>query len=64
MLHSGFHRIPGQEQELFGGVKIAAIGDLTAETITRHGLNVDLIAGKSTFEAVLIALKHKLESEL
>jgi uroporphyrinogen III methyltransferase/synthase len=54
----------GQEQGLFGGVKIAAIGDLTAETITRHGLNVDLIAGKSTFEAVLIALKHKLESEL
>ena len=49
-----------REQELFISVKIAAIGDLTAETITRHGLNVDLVAGKSTFEAVLIALKKDL----
>jgi uroporphyrinogen III methyltransferase/synthase len=53
----------GLEQRLVDGVKIAAIGDLTAETITRHGLNVDLVAGESTFEAVLIALKDKLKGE-
>ena len=52
-----------REQEIFEGVKIAAIGDLTAETILRNGLNVDLVAGKSTFEAVLIELKNKLRGE-
>jgi uroporphyrinogen-III synthase len=56
-------RALGREQELFSSVKIAAIGDLTAATITRHGLHVDLVAGESTFEAVLIALTEKLESE-
>jgi uroporphyrinogen III methyltransferase/synthase len=51
----------GREKEIFEGVKIAAIGDLTAETITKTGLNVDLVAGKSTFEAVLIELKNELK---
>jgi uroporphyrinogen III methyltransferase/synthase len=53
----------GRAQELFEGVKIAAIGDLTAETIIKTGLNVDLVAGKSTFEAVLIELKTELRGE-
>jgi uroporphyrinogen III methyltransferase/synthase len=52
-----------REKEIFEGVKIAAIGDLTAETITKTGLNVDLVAGTSTFEAVLIELKNEFKGE-
>jgi uroporphyrinogen III methyltransferase/synthase len=39
--------------------KIAAIGDLTAETITEAGMKVDLVAGKSTFEGVLKVITSK-----
>jgi uroporphyrinogen III methyltransferase/synthase len=49
-----------REHDILSDVKIAVIGDLTAETITRHGLNVDLVAEKSTFEAILRELKNKL----
>lgn len=50
--------------EIFRNAKIAAIGDLTAETITGKGLKVDLVAEKSTFEDLLDELKIKLKNEL
>ena len=45
--------------EVLEHAKIAAIGDLTAETITQAGMKVDLVAGKSTFEGVLKEIKNK-----
>lgn len=42
-----------RENNIFRGVKIVAIGDLTAGTITREGLNVDIVAEKGTFESIL-----------
>jgi len=48
----------GREEEIFRETKIAAIGELTAEIITRNGLKVDLVAGKSTFEDLLNAIKE------
>lgn len=39
--------------------KIAAIGALTAETIRNEGMEVDLVAEKSTFEDVLNELKRE-----
>ena len=45
--------------EVLDHAKIAAIGDLTAETITQAGMKVDLVAGKSTFEGVLKEIKSK-----
>jgi uroporphyrinogen III methyltransferase/synthase len=44
--------------EIFSDVKIAAIGDLTAETITKKGIAVDLIAEKSTFEDLLNVIEE------
>jgi uroporphyrinogen-III synthase len=49
-------------EQIFRDAKIAAIGDLTAETITGKGLKVDLVAEKSTFEDLLHELKIKLKS--
>ncbi|MHC1599933.1 MAG: uroporphyrinogen-III synthase, partial [Candidatus Methanospirareceae archaeon] len=46
------------EDEIFRDAKIAAIGDLTAETIIGKGMNVDLVAEKSTFEGLLNAIKE------
>lgn len=46
----------GRAEEMFSAAKLAAIGDLTAETITGKGLKVDLIAEKSTFEDLLNAI--------
>lgn len=46
------------ENEIFKAVKIAAIGDLTAETITGKGIKVDLVAEKSTFEGLLNAIEE------
>jgi uroporphyrinogen-III synthase len=51
-------------EEIFSDAKIAAIGDLTAETITGKGMKVDLVAEKSTFEDLLDALKNELKSDL
>lgn len=48
----------GRENEIFKAAKIAAIGELTAETITEEGLKVNLVAGKSTFEDLLNAIKE------
>lgn len=48
----------GIENEILGVVKIAAIGELTAETITGEGIKVDLVAGKSTFEDLLNTIKE------
>ena len=45
--------------EVLEHAKIAAIGDLTAETICEEGMKVDLVAGKSTFEDVLKEIKSK-----
>ncbi len=45
--------------EVLEHAKIAAIGDLTAETITQEGMKVDLVARKSTFEDVLKEIKSK-----
>lgn len=45
------------EKEIFRAAKIAAIGDLTAETITREGLKVDIVAEKGTFESILNKIK-------
>lgn len=45
------------EKEIFRATKIAAIGDLTAETITGKGMKVDLVAEKSTFESLLNEIK-------
>ncbi|MHC1577469.1 MAG: uroporphyrinogen-III synthase [Candidatus Methanospirareceae archaeon] len=39
--------------------KVVAIGDLTAESISEEGVRVDLVAGRSTFEGVLEALKRR-----
>ena len=48
----------GIEKEILGGVvKIAAIGELTAEAITEEGLKVDVVADKSTFAGLLNAIK-------
>ncbi|MCK4476539.1 MAG: uroporphyrinogen-III synthase [Methanophagales archaeon] len=44
--------------EVLEHAKIAAIGDLTAETICEEGVKVDLVAGKSTFEDVLKEIKR------
>lgn len=44
--------------EIFRAAKIAAIGDLTAETIVGKGLKVDLVADKSTFEDLLNAIEE------
>lgn len=49
-----------RENEFFRAAKIAAIGELTAETITGKGIKVDLVAGKSTFEGLLNAIKKDL----
>jgi uroporphyrinogen III methyltransferase/synthase len=46
-----------REKEIFRGAKIAAIGDLTAETITKEGLKVDIVAEKGTFESLLNEIK-------
>ncbi len=46
------------EKEIFRATKIAAIGDLTAETITGKGIRVDLVAEKSTFEDILDAIEE------
>ncbi|MDI6886190.1 MAG: uroporphyrinogen-III synthase [archaeon] len=48
------------EKEIFRATKIAAIGDLTAETITGKGMKVDLVAEKSTFENILNKIKKDL----
>lgn len=45
-------------EEIFSDAKLAAIGDLTAETITGKGLKVDLIAKKNTFESLLNAIEE------
>jgi uroporphyrinogen III methyltransferase/synthase len=45
--------------EVLEHAKIAAIGDLTAETICEAGMKVDLVAGKSTFEGVLKVITSK-----
>jgi uroporphyrinogen-III synthase len=45
-----------RENEIFKTAKIAAIGELTAETITEEGLKVDVVADKSTFEDLLNAI--------
>jgi uroporphyrinogen III methyltransferase/synthase len=45
--------------EVLEHAKIAAIGDLTAETICEAGMKVDLVAGKSTFEGVLKEITSK-----
>jgi len=42
--------------EVLERAKIAAIGELTAETITEKGIKVDLVAEKSTFEGLLNAI--------
>ena len=58
----GLARKFGMQENIFDVLehaKIAAIGDLTAETITEAGMKVDLVAGKSTFEGVLKELKSK-----
>jgi len=50
----------GMKDKIFGVfecAKIAAIGDLTAEAIREEGMEVDLIAAKSTFEDVLKEIK-------
>jgi len=52
------------EKEIFRATKIAAIGDLTAETITGKGMRVDLIAEKSTFEDLLNAIEEHAQQEL
>ncbi len=44
--------------EIFKAAKIAAIGDLTAKTITGKRLKVDLVAEKSTFEDLLDAIEE------
>lgn len=49
-----------RENEIFRAAKIAAIGELTAETITGKGIKVDLVAEKSTFEDLLNAIKKDL----
>jgi len=46
----------GSVEEIFRATKIAAIGELTAETITGKGIKVDLVAEKSTFEGLLNAI--------
>ncbi len=51
----------GRDGEIFRDAKIAAIGDLTAETITGEGMNVDLVAEKSTFEGLLNAIKEQAQ---
>ena len=38
---------------LLRSAKIAAIGDLTAETIAESGIKVDIVAKRSTFEHLL-----------
>ena len=58
----GLARKLGMEEKIFEVLeraKIAAIGDLTAETIYEEGMKVDLVAGKSTFEGVLKEIKSK-----
>lgn len=47
-------------EDIFRDTKIAAIGDLTAGTITGKGIKVDLVAEKSTFEGLLDAIKKDL----
>lgn len=49
---------------LFEHAKIAAIGELTAETIAGKGLQVDLVAEKSTLEDLLHGLQIPLKSAL
>lgn len=44
-------------EDVFRVAKIVAIGDLTAETIREEGIEVDLVAEKSTFEDVMEELK-------
>ena len=41
---------------LAGGVKIACIGPITAETARRHGLRVDLIAERYTIDSLVEAI--------
>lgn len=49
---------------LLANADIAAIGDLTAESIRKEGMKVDIVAGKSTFTEVLNLLKeHASERE-
>ncbi|MBE0515826.1 MAG: uroporphyrinogen-III synthase [Methanophagales archaeon] len=52
-----------REKEIFRATKIAAIGDLTAETITGKGMRVDLVAEKSTFEDILNEIKKHAQQE-
>ncbi|RCV64796.1 uroporphyrinogen III methyltransferase / synthase [Methanophagales archaeon] len=47
-------------EKVFENAKIVAIGDLTAETITEEGLNVDLIAQKSTISDLLKEIREDL----
>ncbi len=46
-----------QIRDVLATAKIAAIGDLTAETIREDGMKVDIVADKSTFTDVLKQLK-------
>lgn len=56
--------IMGDEaEELLRGVKIAAIGPVTAKTIEKHGLKVDIMPSESTVEA-LVAEIIKTEAAL
>ena len=58
----GLARKFGMKEKIFEVLeraKIAAIGDLTAETICEAGMKVDLVAGKSTFEGVLKEITSK-----
>ncbi len=51
----------GMEEKIFSVLehaKTVAIGDLTAETIRKEGMKVDLVAGKSTFEDVLKGIER------
>jgi uroporphyrinogen III methyltransferase/synthase len=47
-------------EKVFNNTKIVAIGYLTAETITEEGLNVDLVAEKSTIEDLLKEIRADL----
>jgi uroporphyrinogen-III synthase len=47
-------------EKVFENAKIVAIGDPTAETIKEEGLNVDLVAQKSTIGDLLKEIREDL----